>query len=401
MSKSDVLIIGAGIIGLATAFQIQKRNPHLKITILEKECKAALHQTSRNSGVIHSGVYYRPGSLKAKNCVQGKKELLSFCEEHQVPFQKLGKVIVATKPEEIPRLKELERRGKENGLQYLRWVKQEELKEIEPNVNGLEALWISDASIIEFKNVADRLVSLLQKNGAEVCFQQQVTDISKENYVETPSQSYRADFVINCAGLFCDRIARKTLPKRDVPFQILPFRGEYYELKENRRNLVNGLIYPVPDPRFPFLGVHLTKMMNGGVEAGPNAVLATGREAYRWSEGSWKDAMELLSFRGFWSMAKQYWKMGSYELYRSLSKKAFVKSVQELMPCVQENDFVEGNRGIRAQLVSKDGRLVDDFALVEKKNMIHVLNAPSPAATASFSIGNHIAQRYYNQKEAI
>lgn len=372
-----ITIVGAGIVGLATGYQLLKLNPDLNIRILEKESEVAKHQTGNNSGVVHSGIYYKPGSLKAKNCLAGKTELLQFCQQHGIPVQKLGKVIVAGDQSQLPRLKEIEARGLANGVRLER-IGPARLKEIEPHVQAIEALWIPEASIICYKQVARTLASEFKRMGGEI-------------YFNTPYESHDG-FLINCAGLFSDRIARKLLGEKLVPHRILPFRGEYYELSEEKRKLVNGLIYPVPDPRFPFLGVHLTRMINGHVEAGPNAILATAREGYRKSDFNIRDCADILSYPGFWKMAANYWKAGAYEMARSFSKKLFLRDLQKLVPAIEEKDLTVGGAGIRAQVVSRDGKLIDDFSILEEKNMIHVLNAPSPAATASFSIGRHIAE---------
>lgn len=391
----DIVIIGAGIIGLATGYQLLKFNPHLKVVILEKEPEVAQHQTGHNSGVVHSGIYYKPGSLKAKNCIAGKKELLEFCHQFGISTKKIGKVIVATEEDQKSRLREIEARGYANGV-LLERIEKSRLKEIEPHVEALEALWIPDCSVISYREVAKKLAAVFQTLGGELYCNEQVEAIEVgKSYicVATRKNEYKAFKLVNCAGLFSDRIARKALGKQKVSHQIVPFRGEYYELCKEKRHLVNGLIYPVPDPRFPFLGVHLTRMIDGKVEAGPNAILAFAREGYQKKDIDLKDCWDLVCYPGFWKMALQYWKAGFYEMARSWSKKLFLKDLQKLIPALQEKDLIPGGAGIRAQVVTRNGKLVDDFSILEEGNMIHVLNAPSPAATACFAIGRQIAER--------
>lgn len=395
MQKIDMIVIGAGIVGLATGYQLLKTNPHLKVLILEKEGGPARHQTGNNSGVIHSGIYYKPGSHKATNCTAGKIELVEFCERFGIPTKKLGKVIVATKKEQVLRLEEIAQRGRANGVALER-IGPSRLREIEPHVQGLEAIWIPDCSVISYPEVAKKLVEEFQKMGGEVRFHESVESIEASGghiRIGTVKGEYNSSLLVNCAGLFSDRIARKSLGRQKVPHQILPFRGEYYDLSAEKGHLVKGLIYPVPDPRFPFLGVHLTRMINGKVEAGPNAVLAFAREGYRKTDFNLRDCFDFVTYPGFWKMAAKYWRAGCYEIARSLSKKLFLRDLQELVPAIQEKDLVPGGRGIRAQMVNPDGKLMDDFAILEENRMIHVFNAPSPAATAGFSIGRQIAQR--------
>jgi L-2-hydroxyglutarate oxidase LhgO len=393
---SDVLIVGAGIIGLGAAYRLQQTFPHLSITILEKEEKCGTHQSSRNSGVVHSGVYYKPGSLKAQNCIEGRAELLEFCRENGIPLKQLGKVIVATHEKELSFLSELETRGKSNAVKGLKLIGREQLKEIEPHVSGIKALWVPECYSIHFQDVVEKLRLHFKKNGGEIFFGEKVEIITAEKnqvIIETPTSTYRAAFLINCAGLHSDRIASLILKKEEIPFQIIPFRGEYWELVEKRRDLVNGLIYPVPDPKFPFLGVHLSRMADGKVVAGPNAVLALAREGYRKSQFDLQDCLRYLSYPGFWKMAGRYWDVGCKEMLRSLSKKAFVKEAQRLIPEFREEDFIEGGSGVRAQVVKKDGTMLDDFAIVKKENTLHVLNAPSPAATSCLSIARFICKQ--------
>lgn len=389
MKNYDVIIIGAGIIGLATALQLLKQRPHLKVAILEKEKIIAAHQTGHNSGVIHSGIYYKPGSLKAQNCIQGVKELKKFCLEHAIPFNTCGKVIIATKTEELPRLEELERRGKANGVEGLEMIDGERLREIEPHAAGIKALHSPHTAIIDYTQVAEAYAKEIRKLGGEIFLSQAVQKINK-GVVTTQDKAYEAKWVINCAGVYADRVAHMT-EKGVNPKQIIPFRGEYYELIPEKRDMIKGLIYPVPDPKFPFLGAHLSKTMSGAVEAGPNAVLAFSREGYNKTDISLKDCADFLTYKGFWAMAARYWKIGFYEMYRSYSKRAFLRALQRLVPELQSEDLVHAESGVRSQVVLPDGKMLDDFSIVQQPGVIHVLNAPSPGATASLSIGRHIS----------
>ena len=388
----DIAIIGAGIVGLATAYQLSRQRPELKIAIIEKEEGPAQHQTGHNSGVIHSGIYYQPGSAKALNCRRGYQYLLEFAREHSIPHDVCGKVIVATNEEERPRLDGILERGRANGLEGLRRIGPEELREIEPHVQGLEAIWVPQAGIINYKEVARKYLELALQQSGEAFFSMKVADISinkQEATIHTNRQVLDCRLVINCAGLYSDKIARTTMPELDI--RILPFRGEYYELKPGRQYLVNNLVYPVPNPNFPFLGVHYTRMIGGGIEAGPNAVLAFKREGYsRWDINS-GELMETLAFPGFQKIAKRYWRDGLGELYRSYSKRAFVKALQHLIPEVGYEDLQRGGAGVRAMACDADGNLIDDFLIERRPRVIHVLNAPSPAATASLAIGETVA----------
>ncbi|MBI3508987.1 MAG: L-2-hydroxyglutarate oxidase, partial [Chlamydiia bacterium] len=362
----------------------------------EKEAEPACHQTGRNSGVIHSGIYYKPGSLKAQNCFRGKQELIAFALEHSIPIQKVGKVILATQASQIPKLRDIEERGRQNNIGRMQRIGPDELRDIEPHATCIEGIWIPDCSILSYAQIAKALVRELQKQGVEFVFGEEVNQIEKDK-LSTDKREYPSSFLINCAGVFCDRIAKLALKQEPLPYQIFPFRGEYYSLAESKRDLVKGLIYPVPDPRFPFLGVHLTRRVDGMVEAGPNAVLAMGRLAYTKGEKNWRDCRELVQFPGFWKMCAKYWKAGLYEIARSNSKALFLKDLQTLMPSLTANNLVPGGSGIRAQLVDNQGRLQDDFVILKREGMIHVLNAPSPAATASFSIGQTIAETALQQ----
>ena len=388
----DVIIIGGGIVGLATALQIQQKNQSLKIGILEKEADIAQHQTGHNSGVIHSGIYYRPGSLRAKNCLQGYKMLLEFCEHESIQYDLCGKVIVATRDWELPILENLLDRGKQNGMEGLKMIGQEELKEYEPHTNGIQAIHVPQAGIIDYTEVARRYLEIIQQKGAEIHFNEKVKDIRKNGRssdVITENTSYIGKLIINCAGLYSDKIAKLTHNPLDL--QILPFRGEYYKIKDHKKYLVKNLIYPAPDPSFPWLGVHFTRMIDGAIEAGPNAVLAFKREGYKKTDFDWSEFMEILQFRGFRKMAIKYWDKGLAEQYRSLSKKAFTKALQRLLPELQEADLEPGGAGVRALACGQNGELIDDFIIYDDNDVINVCNAPSPAATSSLAIGNTVA----------
>ena len=394
MQNHSVVIIGAGIVGLATAYQLIQKNPALKITILEKEEGIARHQTGHNSGVIHSGVYYKPGSLKAQNCRRGYDLLLDFCQQNDVAYELCGKVIVATQNAELPQLDMIFERGQANGLKKIKKISGEELHEIEPHVAGIAAIKVPEAGIINYTKVSQKLADLLTRAGAEIRLNQQVTNImaaGKTIYVDTYDQEYTADLVINCAGLYSDKVAQMT--NQNLNVRIMPFRGEYFELKPEKHYLVNDLIYPVPDPNFPFLGVHFTRMIEGGIEAGPNAVLAFQREGYSKSDINLEELSETLRWPGFQKVAAKYWRTGLGEMYRSFSKSAFTRALQKLMPEIQESDLVPGGAGVRAQACDKEGGLLDDFMILESPGVINVCNAPSPAATSSLSIGLTIAEK--------
>ena len=390
-SRHNVIIIGGGVVGLAVALEITRRFPRLKLLVLEKEDGVARHQSGHNSGVIHSGVYYKPGSLKARLCVAGAAAMVEFCREHGIPYKVCGKVIVATRPDELPRLEDLRQRGEANGLIGLRLIGPEELRELEPHASGLRALLVPSTGITDYTVVCEKYVELISANGGSVLTSAAVTGIRRspnEIVVETSRGPFTADSLINCAGLFSDRISRMAGDKPSA--MIIPFRGEYYDLIPERASLVRALIYPVPDPRFPFLGVHFTRRITGKVDAGPNAVLAYAREGYRAIDFNLRDLASAVAFPGFWRMAARHWRNGFAEWYRSLSKPAFVRALQSMLPEVRENDLVPGGSGVRAQAVKPDGTLVDDFQFVPSGNVLHVLNVPSPAATASLTIARAI-----------
>ncbi len=390
-SQYDIAIIGGGIVGLATAMTLTA-NASLSLVVLEAEARLAAHQTGHNSGVIHSGLYYKPGSLKARNCVEGQKALYRFCREHSIAHEQCGKLVVATHQSELPRLNQLEERGRANGLQGLRRLSAGELKEYEPRVSGLAGLWVPETGIVDYKQVARRYAELTEQAGGQIQTDTRLLACHPEPKLlrlETSQGEITCRYLINCGGLQSDRLAR--MCGLDPGLRIVPFRGEYYELRPDRRHLVKNLIYPVPDPRFPFLGVHFTRMINGGVEAGPNAVLAFKREGYTRASFKLADAWATLAYGGFWKLAGRYWQMGLGEFYRSFSKRAFVKALQRLIPELVEADVYPAGAGVRAQALAPNGFLVDDFHIVDSARMIHVLNAPSPAATASLSIGQTIA----------
>jgi (S)-2-hydroxyglutarate dehydrogenase len=390
-SRYNLIVIGGGIVGLAVALDACRRFPALRVLVVEKENQVAQHQTGHNSGVIHSGIYYKPGSLKARLCVAGARAMIEFCREHSIPHELCGKVIVATNSEELPRLEELRRRSQANGLVGVRQVGPEELREIEPHAAGLKALFVPSTGITNFAQVAQKYAELILKNGGTVLTNAKASAIHRcanEIVIETPRGTFSTSALINCAGLFSDRVAR--MAGDDPGLIVLPFRGEYYDLIPERVSLVSSLIYPVPDPRFPFLGVHFTRRVTGTVDAGPNAVLALRREGYRHTDFSFRDLSESLAFPGFWRMSAKNWRYGLSEYHRSLSKQAFVRALQTLVPEVRSADLVPGGAGVRAQALKPDGTLVDDFQFVPSLNMLHVLNVPSPAATASLIIAKSV-----------
>jgi (S)-2-hydroxyglutarate dehydrogenase len=392
-SRHNVVIIGGGVVGLAVALEITRRFPHLRLLVLEKEDRVARHQSGHNSGVIHSGLYYKPGSLKARLCVSGAAAMVEFCRENNIPHEVCGKVVVATEPDELPRLEELRKRGEANGLTGLRMIGPEELREFEPHAAGLQALVVPSTGITNYAAVCEKYAELIFARGGTILTSAAATAIHRvpgEIVVETERGAFSTAALINCAGLYSDRIARMAGDRPDV--MIVPFRGEYYDLIPERVSLVRSLIYPVPDPRFPFLGVHFTRRITGTVDAGPNAVLALAREGYRHRDINLRELAASLAFPGFWRMARRHWRSGLDEWHRSLSKPVFVRALQRLVPDVRESDLVPGGSGVRAQALKPDGTLVDDFQFVTSGRMLHVLNVPSPAATASLSIGKSIVE---------
>jgi L-2-hydroxyglutarate oxidase len=393
----DVIIIGGGIVGMATAMQL-KQSGRYSVMVIEAESELASHQTGNNSGVIHSGLYYKPGSLKAKNCVEGRERMYRFCEENSIRFERCGKIVVATEETEIPLLKMLEERGIANGLKGIKKLRGDEIKEYEPHTRGISGLYVSETGIVDYKPVTNKYAEIFQTLGGEIktsCRFLSLKNNKSQMVVETTQGEFCCNLLVNCGGLYSDRIAK--LCGVAPGLQIIPFRGEYYKLKKEKEYLVRNLIYPVPDPKFPFLGVHFTRMMKGGVEAGPNAVLALKREGYSRRDVSFKDLTQMAVFPGFWKMAAKHYKMGFEEYYRSFSKTAFVNSLKKLIPEITEKDIEPGGAGVRAQALERDGKLTDDFRIIETDRMIHVLNAPSPAATASLSIGDKISRLIINK----
>jgi (S)-2-hydroxyglutarate dehydrogenase len=389
----DFAIIGGGIVGLSTAMTLGQRYPNAKILVLEKESRWAFHQTGNNSGVIHSGIYYKPGSYKAKFCRDGAQSMVDFCQAHNIPHEVCGKVIIATQEKELPLLENLYQRGLQNGLPVKRLTVEETL-EYEPHVSCIAGVHIASTGIADYKQVCIKYAELAQNQGADLRLNTRVERMvthSTGRVLETNQGSFEARYVINCAGLQSDRIAK--MGDVDPQAKIVPFRGEYYELTPEKRHLVKGLIYPVPNPDFPFLGVHFTRMIDGTVHAGPNAVLSLKREGYEKTDFDLRDFMEVMTFPGFWKLAAKHADEGIQEIIRSFSKAAFVRSLQRLIPEVQMDDVVPTHAGVRAQALMNDGKLVDDFLIIDGENSMHVCNAPSPAATSSLEIGKAIVDR--------
>ncbi|MDI9875295.1 L-2-hydroxyglutarate oxidase [Flectobacillus rivi] len=392
--QQDIIVIGGGIVGLATALKIKEQRPELKVLVLEKETEVAKHQTGNNSGVIHSGLYYKPGSLKATNCIRGYNMLIDFCEKEEIPFEITGKVVVATNEEQRPLLNNLYVRGQQNGLEGLRKISAQEVKEYEPYVTSVEGMWVPQTGIVDYKVVSEKYAEKLRSYGAELNFGEKVIGITKGHslsIVKTERNTYETKLVINCGGLYSDKVAQMS-QENPINVRIIPFRGEYYKIRPEKHYLVKNLIYPVPDPNFPFLGVHFTRMMRGGIEAGPNAVLAFRREGYKKMDINAKELYETLTWPGFQKVAMKYWETGLGEMYRSFSKAAFTKALQELIPDIQESDLIEGGAGVRAQACDREGGLLDDFSIIEDTKVINILNAPSPAATSSLSIGQTVSE---------
>ncbi|MEM8939026.1 MAG: L-2-hydroxyglutarate oxidase [Bacteroidota bacterium] len=388
----NIVVIGGGIVGMASALKIKEKNPGYKVAVIEKEQTIAQHQTGHNSGVIHSGLYYKPGSYKAKNCVDGYHQLIKFCDEEGIKYEICGKVVVATNESQLGSLETLFERGKANGLTGIKRLEKEELKEYEPYVNGIRGLYVPQTGIIDYKEVINKYAEKYKHFGGEIFPSNKLVKFEEaKGYIHVHSASERltTKVVINCAGLHSDQVAKMTGAK--INYRIIPFRGEYYRLSSQKENLVKNLIYPVPDPNFPFLGVHFTRMIHGGVEAGPNAVLAYAREGYRKRNIKWGELTGSLFYPGFLKVAKKYWKTGFGEFYRSYSKSAFTKALQELVPEVEKKDLVKGGAGVRAQACDRKGGLIDDFLIIEHEKFVNVGNAPSPAATSSLAIGERVA----------
>ncbi|MEM7030573.1 MAG: L-2-hydroxyglutarate oxidase [Chloroflexota bacterium] len=394
MTTSNLLVIGGGLIGLATAYQYLQQYPGQKVTLLEKESDVCKHQSGRNSGVLHSGIYYVPGSNKAEMSLAGKQMIEEFLEAESIPYEICGKVIVAKNEDELPALNKIFENGQANGVEC-EMIGVERLKEIEPHVTGVQAIHVPKSGIADYPAVAQRLADKIVEMGGELFTETTVTGIderSSEVVVSTKNGTYTSDRVVACAGLHSDRVAKMTAPQK-VSAQIVPFRGEYYQLKPQATHLCKGLIYPVPDPRFPFLGVHFTKMIEGGVDCGPNAVLAFSREGYTKTDFNGADLWEAITYSGFQKLAFKYWRQGMEEMWRSFNKAAFVRALQGLIPEITANDLEPHPAGVRAQALTPDGQMVYDFEFVSSERVVHVVNAPSPAATASLYIGNHIVQK--------
>jgi len=387
----DVIVVGGGIVGLATALNIMQSKPETKLILIEKESRLAYHQTGHNSGVIHSGLYYKPGSLKAINCKRGYDLLIDFCIKHSIPHEICGKIVVATCTKELPQLDELYRRGIANGLDNLRFLNSSEIKSIEPHCSGIKGLFVPQTGIVDYVSVANKFAEILLSMGVEIALNERVVSVKQHDgvYIQGLTRSWRADAAVVCAGLQSDRLAKDSIANDSI--KIIPFRGEYYRFTAKAPKLVNHLIYPVPDPAFPFLGVHFTRMLNGDIECGPNAVFAFGREAYKRTDFNLLDLFETLMWKGFRLIAKKYWRVALNEYYQSFSKKAFVRALKKLVPSVDESYLEPAGAGVRAQACDKNGNLLDDFEIIQDGSITHVLNAPSPAATSSLAIGETIA----------
>ncbi len=387
----SIIIAGGGIVGLATAYRLGQRRPGTSVIVLEKETQVGRHQTGHNSGVLHCGLYYKPGSIKARMAVEGIRQMVEFCELHRIPHEICGKLVVAVDGAETERLRDLHERGRRNGLQGLRWLGREEMIEIEPNVGGVAGLRVPQEGIVDYAQVCAALVREITAAGNRVVTSAQIQGLETSPagwLVKTAAGDFSASFVINCAGLHCDRVSALTGQKREV--RIVPFRGEYYQIRPERRHLVRHLIYPVPDPRFPFLGVHFTRLIHGGIEAGPNAVLALAREGYRKTDINFRDIADIATYSGFWRFLARYPGMCFNELRRSFSRRLFCESLQRLVPAIREDDLVSGGAGVRAQALDPSGAPLQDFYFVARPNALHVLNAPSPGATASLAIADEI-----------
>jgi L-2-hydroxyglutarate oxidase LhgO len=394
----DLVVVGGGIVGLATAFQLLETRPKMRVLLIEKEPRLAVHQTGNNSGVLHAGLYYKPGTEKARLSVSGLQQMIAFCREHDVAHEQCGKIVVATDERELPRLENLWQRGIANGLRGLRKLTPEQIKEIEPHAAGTAAIHVPQEGIVDYPAVCEKLGELIRKKGGEIRLNTRLHKLVSNSgrwIAETSADEFHSRFVVTCGGLHSDRLVRASGQKPSA--KIIPFRGEYYQIKKERQHLVRNLIYPMPDPKFPFLGVHFTRLIHGGVEAGPNAVLAFAREGYRWSTINVRDLAESLCFPGLWKFLAAYPSMCGYEIRRSLSKREFCRSLQKLVPEIREDDLETGGSGVRAQAMMPDGKLVEDFHFEEQPGILHVVNAPSPAATASLAIGEKIAGRVLGQ----
>lgn len=391
--QTDFLVVGGGIVGLATAWQLANRFPDASIRLVEKEQQVAQHQSGRNSGVLHSGIYYKPNSIKANTCRKGRAAMVAFCEQEEIAHDTCGKIIVATTPDEVPRLGAIQQRGQENGISCER-IDAQQMQQLEPAVAGLAALHVKQAGIVDYPEVCRRIAQRLQERGHHVELGHKVTGISQSGSsvtVNTQSAIFQAGFLVTCGGLYSDKLVR--MSGLEPPAKIVPFRGEYYELLPEHRGLCKNLIYPVPDPNFPFLGVHFTRMVSGDVECGPNAVFALAREGYSWSNIKPGELFESLRYPGFLKLAAKHWKMGLGEVHRSVSKAAFVRALQGLIPSIKAEYLKPCRAGVRAQALARDGSMVDDFLWVTSERALHVCNAPSPAATASLEIGRAIVER--------
>jgi L-2-hydroxyglutarate oxidase LhgO len=390
----DIIVVGGGIVGLATAWRVMEARPKVRLLLLEKEAKLAAHQTGNNSGVLHSGLYYKPGSEKARLSVEGLQQMVAFCREHGIAHETCGKIVVATAADEIPRLEQLWQRGNANGLLGLRKLGPEQIKEIEPHAAGIAAIHVPQEGIVDYPGVSEKLGELIRGRGGEIRLNarvQKLQPVAGEWQVQTSAGEFRARFVITCGGLQADRLVRASGQKTAA--QVVPFRGEYFKIKPERQHLVRNLIYPVPDPKFPFLGVHFTRLIHGGIEAGPNAVLAFSREGYTWTKINLRDLAETLTFRGLWRFLAAYPSMCGYEVRRSFSKREFCRSLQKLVPEIREADLERGGAGVRAQAMLPEGKLIEDFHFEQAPGILHVLNAPSPAATAALAIGLRISEK--------
>ncbi len=393
MSSPKVTIIGGGIVGLATALKLARQFPHSQVTVLEKESAPGQHQTTHNSGVLHCGLYYKPSSVKARLAVSGIKQMAAFCRENNIPHEICGKLVVAAEESELPRLQNLHERGKQNGLEGLQMLNREQMLEVEPHVGGVAGLRVPQEGIVDYEAVCQALVKKIHESGGRVVTGAKVTTIRSEGQgwvLLTTAGEFASDFFVNCAGLHCDRVSQMAGQKRAV--RIVPFRGEYYKIKKERQHLVRHLIYPVPDPQFPFLGVHFTRLIHGGIEAGPNAVLAFAREGYRKTDINVGDLFDALSFPGLWRFLAKHRSMSWAEMKRSFSQRLFCESLRRLVPEIRMEDLETGGAGVRAQAMSPDGQLVQDFHFVHQPRALHVLNAPSPAATAALAIGDEIVK---------